>query len=1122
MITSRLHSLLLFFIIVFILPLPYPTRMGGTSPYADLCESITGPCTLMASTGGDPVPADYMMLVHDANAVALAVTNSGQSGNDIITGNGLGGWPAWTSNNYIFGTGIWIGGLADVDGDGTKDTVVVQGYDTLSGASEHREGRVGQDISDPLARVFSSTILDDLVEWPDEFRNSEDDPVFYAAQDFVTIYNDINGTPQFTTGRCGIEVKQRSMAFVGGLNFNAILLSFELTNRSDSLPDGPFTLEEAYIALVSDMDIGESFADDMSSILDSVEVYGREAVELNTGMAWDSDFNEENWEGPVGFVGTCFLQPPGNAWDGIDNDGDGMTDESPFDGVDDDLDGQPDDIPDEVDAVDEFHYTWFGSPSTAPPIQDPTSDEEAYRMMRCLTGDDCGEFDIESDIRYMISYGSFDLPPGESQIAIFAIVFANPVGNPGHLDLVGDPPRPDPQDPMLAEFVATILSTKALYESGFQDVGAPFTIFNTTDFDDTNDPAGPYRIQTNIIDSIPLSRNTLHYSVGGALWDEVDLVRETGNIYTAEIPGQQFWSTVSYYIQAVDSAFQVLRDPWDAPLSTFDFSIVDVPEFSRSTCEECEQSSISASADFDLDGLVDIFLLTSNGPALLRNTGEFIFEDVTESAGIEASSFARGASWGDYDNDGYPDLFIGVYSSGNTHLLFHNSGDGTFENTTELSGVSDTLATSSGIWGDVSGDGYLDLLTLQPLTDRMYINNGDGTFDERAIDFGIDEQGNDRAGTLVDLDGDADLDIILIGGVGNIVYRNSGEGFEDISQQTGIGNTAWLGITIGDYDQDGDADILFSDPGLALFENRSGLGQFLEVTEDLGLSGMSASDAFWADLNNDGYLDIVTTVPAVLIRQPDSTFLDLTGTSGITGGYGLRSFTTYYDDGDDGLLDLVIGDFWENAGYPGGIDRHWFELSLQGTLSDMMAIGARARVFAGDLASTRWVSGGEGKSQDSATLHFGLENHDMIDSLVIDWPSGITQKITAVAADRIYPVVEDSTLDIVGNNSPETVIPRTYALSQNYPNPFNPQTVIRFDIPEGTSSSLQLVRTKLAVFDVRGRLVRKLIDRVLSPGRHSVTWDGTDAHLVEVRSGIYFYRLESGTFRSTRKMALLK
>ena len=118
-------------------------------------------------------PSRTVIKFHDFNSVRLAIANSGQIGNDLISGNGVGFFPGNTPNNYVFGTGVWIGGIADIDGDGTDDQLFLQAYDPLSGGTEFLEGRYGQAPNDPLASVFRSNEAEDLADWPEEFQWAE-------------------------------------------------------------------------------------------------------------------------------------------------------------------------------------------------------------------------------------------------------------------------------------------------------------------------------------------------------------------------------------------------------------------------------------------------------------------------------------------------------------------------------------------------------------------------------------------------------------------------------------------------------------------------------------------------------------------------------------------------------------------------------------------------------------------------------------------------------------------------------------------------------------------------------------------------------------------------------------
>lgn len=427
--------------------------------------------------GKRSTPASLVVKFHDRNTVKLAVNNDGPIGIDGFTGNGAGFWPGNTSNNYVFGTGIWIGGLADTDADGVWDTVCVMSYNPLDGGSEFDEGRYGQSPDDPLASVFRSTDSEDLENWPEEFWGTDKDPesatynqlipVVMSDQDIVTIYNSVDAIPKYGEN-APFEVRQRSLAFVNGAARQVIFFFFDIENLSERVPEGPFSIEEAWIGFESDFDIGNSFRDDRTSFFRWQVTPEGDSIPINMGFAWDNDFDEgANWIGKVGFVGVAFLQGPGNDYDGIDNDSDGMIDESPFNNIDDDGDGLIDDMPDEVDRLGLVNYTFHCGPSTCESRPDPQSDPEAYRMLKCDPPDECFETTEDTDIRYLISSGPFRIRPGETHRFVLAFVFADPVGDPSSINVYGDPPRPDPNDPAFGEFLQVKHTVQGLYDLNF-------------------------------------------------------------------------------------------------------------------------------------------------------------------------------------------------------------------------------------------------------------------------------------------------------------------------------------------------------------------------------------------------------------------------------------------------------------------------------------------------------------------------------------------------------------------------------------------------------------------------------------------------------------------------------
>ncbi|MFQ6104215.1 MAG: hypothetical protein ACE5OP_07970, partial [Candidatus Glassbacteria bacterium] len=436
-------------------------------------------------------PSKLIIEFHNDNAVKLAINNNGPIGIDNFLGNGAGFWPGNTPNNYVFGTGIWIGGLADVDGDGAQDTIFLQGYNPIDGGTEFREGRYDQDPNSELATVFNSSSDDEdytewsLENWPDEFRILDEDPDsptygqmipwVRSDEDLVCIYNTFQGVPKYGVN-VPVQVEQRSMAFTSGLSRQVIFFIFDIKNISDQVEGWePFTLEDAWMGYSSDMDIGETFRDDRTSFFTTMEdPETGETIPINMGFAWDNDFDEgSNWVGKVGFVGIAYLQSPGNDFDGIDNDGDGMIDESPFNGIDDDGDGVVDDQPDEVDQLGLVNYSFDCNPSTCESRPDPESDPEGFRIMKCDPPDECLETTEDTDIRFIITSGPFKIRPGEPHRIVLAFVFAAPVGDPSSIEVVGDPPRPRPEDEVFGEFLAVKSTVQGIYDLDFLQASPP-------------------------------------------------------------------------------------------------------------------------------------------------------------------------------------------------------------------------------------------------------------------------------------------------------------------------------------------------------------------------------------------------------------------------------------------------------------------------------------------------------------------------------------------------------------------------------------------------------------------------------------------------------------------------
>jgi hypothetical protein len=438
-----------------------------------------------------------------------------------------------------------------------------------------------------------------------------------------------------------------------------------------------------------------------------------------------------------------------------------------------------------------------------------------------------------------------------------------------------------------------------------------------------------------------------------------------------------------------------------------------------------------AVADFDNDGWDDIYVTGYGGNALYRNLGNCRFEDVTDKAGVAVGGFSTGAAWGDYDRDGRVDLFVPRYvfidinklpefgSSdkfcrfrgvmvqcgpwglpGESDFLFHNRGDGTFQDVSKAAGVDDPkhYFGMQGVWGDLDNDGWPDLYVANDAgPNYLYHNNHDGTFE----DVGL------LSGAALSADG-----------------REQGS----------------MGVDFGDIDHDGLFDIFvtnFTEEPDALYWNRGKQG-FTDISYASHIGQPSYPLVGWGtsflDMDNDGWLDLFAANGHVYpqmdlvkggapYRQPfllfrnnrDRTFEDVTAISGLADlPPASRRGAAFGDVNNDGKVDVLV----LNVGEPPTLlinrtktSNHAVLLKLIGTKSNRSAVGARATVTAGGLVQFNEVrSGSSYLSQNDLRLHFGLGSQATIDSLEISWPSGKKDTYHSLAADFIYTISEDGTI----------------------------------------------------------------------------------------------------------------
>ncbi len=432
--------------------------------------------------------------------------------------------------------------------------------------------------------------------------------------------------------------------------------------------------------------------------------------------------------------------------------------------------------------------------------------------------------------------------------------------------------------------------------------------------------------------------------------------------------------------------------------------------------------------DFDNDGWQDIYVTGYGGNVLYRNLGNCKFEDVTEKAGVRVGGYSMGAAWSEYDRNGFVSLFVPRYldfdmnklptyaaenkgcefrgismecarrgHSGQSDFLFHNRGNGTFEDVSKKAGVDDpgTYLGMQGIWADYDNDGWPDLyVTNDGGPNYLYHNKHDGTFEDVGLisGAGLSNAGEERSGMGVDFgdfDRDGRLDIYVTNYTeeSDGVFLNLGDkGFPDIAESAGIAQPTyfWVGWGIGfaDFENSGWPDIFvahghvypqmdqikggapYKEP-VQLFRNNRNR-TFTDITSLAGLdklAPLSRRGVAFGDVNNDGKVDIlmlnVAAPPTLLInRSTDSN--------------------------------------------------HAVLFKLVGSKSNKAAIGARVIVTAGGLKQIDEVrSGGSYLSQNDLRLHFGLGKETNMPNVEIWWPSGKKENYQNLAADFIYTVVED-------------------------------------------------------------------------------------------------------------------
>lgn len=480
----------------------------------------------------------------------------------------------------------------------------------------------------------------------------------------------------------------------------------------------------------------------------------------------------------------------------------------------------------------------------------------------------------------------------------------------------------------------------------------------------------------------------------------------------------------------------------------------------------------AAFLDYDQDGYIDLYVCNgtwikgiSSGdkPAVMpenqlyHNLGNGTFEDVTKKAGVGEPWYSMGVTVGDYNNDGYPDLFVCNYGK---NVLYKNNGNGSFTDVTNRAGVGgkETDFNTGAVWFDYDNDSFLDLyigkylnfdpnykyyyapdgfpgpLAYDAQPDVIYHNNGDGTFEDVTKKMGItDIDGRAMGVGAADYDDDGFVDVYVANdhSMNYLWHNNGGKSFTDVGTPSGTAfgqsgeSAVSMSVDFADYTGSGRMDMFISDDKYCRLYENMGNGIFTDRSYPSGIAMPAGQFVGWSssfiDYNNDGLVDLYKTNGALkhLYGQEDQLFENIGNgnfkdVSTELGEYFMQKFVgrgacfgDYDNDGDiDGYI-VNLNDRGALLRNNKGNQNNWIELNLIGTTSNRDGIGSRVKVISGGKIQTAQKKSTTGYlSQNDARMHFGLVKNEIIERIEIKWPSGKNQVLENIKVNQIILVKE--------------------------------------------------------------------------------------------------------------------
>lgn len=526
--------------------------------------------------------------------------------------------------------------------------------------------------------------------------------------------------------------------------------------------------------------------------------------------------------------------------------------------------------------------------------------------------------------------------------------------------------------------------------------------------------------------------------------------------------------------------------------------------------------------DHNNDGYEDLYITGGNQiDAIYENNGDFTFTKLDLAIGLEETldNTTAGVLTADIDNDGEREIYVYTTKRADSPLLFSSpnylfkkNDVGIYENIISQAGLLDSAMTMGASFGDYNLDGYLDLIVVDYIEEglvgdesdpstfyqhtcfenKFYVNNGDGTFSNRAAELELDDAGCALATSFTDLNGDHHPDIYVANDFGewvnpNVAYLNNypDDGFTNISQSSGLDISLYgMGIAIGDYDEDLDLDYYVTNIGRNVLLNNNGDVTFSDLTDEAGVANEFHEELYatswgcnFADFDNDTYLDLYVSngfIPTTSFNETqendpcllyhnngDGTFSEIGQSSNLADtkiGRGSAVFD-YNQDGDMDILLVNVNPNNVGSGkfrlYRNDSDSgNWIKFKLQGLKANRDGYGSKAYLYADGRAFVREIQGGSSHtSQNSSIIHFGLGEIAVVDSVKIVWPGASSQLLIGPEINNLHEVLEDTSDVVLALNDIDEnrgvqikLIPNPISINQSFYLTGLPEGVYSFEL----------------------------------------------------------------------------